>query len=150
MAWLPKEKQSWNSAVCAQWTEVHKRSCLTALWDMNLILNNHHALSHTVYSISKEEWCCSKDSQARTENKTLQCPWQGLAVMTLYSDSRSQNSSAELKTISSLNGNLSTEYLQSNGKLGVRRGKTLLISAKEVGIFAWQCGNTAVQPPEIR
>lgn len=36
------------------------------------------------YSISKQEWCCLKDTQERTENKTLQCPWQSLADMILF------------------------------------------------------------------
>lgn len=44
MAWLLPDGQIWDGA---EWTEEHRRSHLTASWVMNLILNNHHAFSHT-------------------------------------------------------------------------------------------------------
>jgi len=48
---------------------------------------------------------------------------------------------------SALNGNLNTEYPQSSGKLGVRRGKTLITSAKQAGrqvcLTVWEHGSRA-------
>lgn len=46
MAWLPEDGRIWESAVWAERTEKHRRSCLTVSWDIKLILNNHHTVSY--------------------------------------------------------------------------------------------------------
>lgn len=46
MTWLPKEGQIWGSAVNTEWSKEQKWRHLSASWHVNLILNNHHAVSH--------------------------------------------------------------------------------------------------------
>lgn len=46
ITWRPKEGQIWGSAVWTEWSEKQKWRHLSASWDTNLTLNNHHAISH--------------------------------------------------------------------------------------------------------
>lgn len=153
MAWLPKEGQIWDSAVCTEWSKEQKLRHSAASWYMNLILNNHRAFSHDNSLLHLQaRMMLSEGHTGKDWEQDIAVPLASSGCHDSVLGQQITDFLSRAQNQFSIEWEFEHRVPAKQWEAGSQKRQEVVnqCKKKQEGSSAWQCGNTAVEPPEIR